>query len=166
MPYCKRCGDYFKYRQIVEGKEKLVFGRIHCLSCVPFGKKGKTSVVEGTENNEVECICTMCGKPYQFRKRSGCTLSMCRNCTCKVARDKRKLECVNYMGGKCIICGYNKYMGALEFHHVDPTNKVFQISSSSRIRWEKLIPELDKCVLLCSNCHREVESGIVEIPDS
>lgn len=72
-----------------------------------------------------------------------------------------KLKCVEYKGGKCVICGYNKYIGALEFHHLDRTTKDFSIGKMRGRSFDKIKIELDKCELLCANCHREVEAGAV-----
>ena len=70
---------------------------------------------------------------------------------------------IEYKGGKCVVCGYNRSVTAMEFHHLDPTQKDFGISSNSNRAWEKIRIELDKCVLVCSNCHREIHEGIIEI---
>lgn len=68
-------------------------------------------------------------------------------------------------GGKCAICGYSKYLGALQFHHLDPKEKGFGISQSGEPKaLEKLREEARKCILLCANCHAEVEAGLVDIP--
>lgn len=69
-------------------------------------------------------------------------------------RQRLKKKAVEYMGGCCSKCNYNKCLAALHFHHLDPDEKDFQISSKS-ISWEKLVVELNKCVLLCANCHAE-----------
>jgi 5-methylcytosine-specific restriction endonuclease McrA len=70
-----------------------------------------------------------------------------------------KLRAVKYKGGKCASCGYNKTLSALEFHHKDPKQKDFAISrrmnGATEATFELLKKELDKCNLLCSNCHRE-----------
>lgn len=71
-------------------------------------------------------------------------------------------EAIEYKGGKCIVCGYNKSIRALQFHHLDPTQKDFGISGTTK-SFEKLKPELDKCVLLCANCHGEVHEGLLDI---
>lgn len=63
---------------------------------------------------------------------------------------------VEYKGGKCIKCGYNKSVWALEYHHRNPKEKDFAIGSKPSIGWEKLKKELDKCDLVCANCHREI----------
>ena len=66
-------------------------------------------------------------------------------------------------GGKCQICGYFKYIGALELHHVFGT-KEFGISEKGYTRsWEKIKAEIQKCVLLCANCHREVGGGLIKL---
>jgi len=66
----------------------------------------------------------------------------------------RKIELVKYKGGKCEKCGYDKCIEALEFHHKDPSQKDFNISSHSYSS-KRMKDEADKCLLLCSNCHRE-----------
>lgn len=66
-----------------------------------------------------------------------------------------KLQCVNFLGGKCSVCGYNKCLAALDLHHVNGNDKDFVISGPNLKSFEKLKPELNKCVVLCSNCHRE-----------
>ena len=80
-------------------------------------------------------------------------------------RDKVKLMAVAYKGGKCQCCGYKNYIGALEFHHVNPEEKDFTFSSKGYTRsWEKNKEELDKCVIVCSNCHKEIHAGIIPCP--
>jgi len=75
-----------------------------------------------------------------------------------------KRKAVEYKGGKCYICNYNKYVGALDFHHSNPDEKDFAISDLRTYSWEKVRNELDKCICLCSNCHREVHAEITQIP--
>lgn len=75
-------------------------------------------------------------------------------------RTKQKL--VEYKGGKCLKCGYNKYFGNLTFHHRDPLQKDFTISGQS-ISFDKLKSEVDKCELLCHNCHGELHAGLITI---
>ncbi len=60
-----------------------------------------------------------------------------------------------------VCCGYNTHVGALDFHHVDPSTKEFGVSNKGMTRsWEKIKAELDKCILVCANCHREIELGV------
>ena len=82
-----------------------------------------------------------------------------------VARRRKILRgrAVQYKGGKCISCGYYRCQAALDFHHVDTTQKEFGISMDGITRsWERVQKELDKCVLVCSNCHREIHAGILQ----
>jgi hypothetical protein len=76
------------------------------------------------------------------------------------ARRKIKARAVEYKGGKCEVCGYCQNIAALDFHHKDPSEKDFQISRGNYLGWTKLVPELDKCTLLCSNCHREEHDAL------
>ena len=69
---------------------------------------------------------------------------------------------VLYKGGKCINCGYSNCMEGLDFHHLDPKEKDFEISGKS-YAMDRLLKEVDKCVLLCSNCHREVHAGYLTL---
>ena len=71
---------------------------------------------------------------------------------------------VEYKGGKCEICGYNKCIQALEFHHLNPEEKDFGIGAKGYTRSiEKNKEEVDKCIMVCANCHREIHSGIIKI---
>lgn len=72
-------------------------------------------------------------------------------------RIKIRLLAIDYLGGKCAYCGYLRYPEVLEFHHTDPTKKEFNVSSKGHCRgWEKVKQEIEKCILLCANCHREL----------
>ena len=82
-----------------------------------------------------------------------------------VAKRRRKIKtlALEYKGGKCQVCGYQKYQGALDLHHLG--DKEFGIGDKGYTRsWEKVKAELDKCVLVCANCHREIEGGITQLP--
>jgi len=75
-----------------------------------------------------------------------------------------KLKAIKYGGGECEICGYDKCWRALNFHHIDPSKKEFNIFASRPehkiVRnWEKLKKEIDKCMLVCANCHTEIHSN-------
>ncbi len=85
----------------------------------------------------------------------------------KVRKRRRftKKVAVAYKGGRCMICGYHDCIDALEFHHLGLNAKDFGISKSGYTRCiTKVLKEADKCVLLCSNCHREVHAGMLQLP--
>ena len=73
------------------------------------------------------------------------------------ARRRRKEKLVEYYGGQCVLCGYNKSMNALHFHHKDPNTKS-EAPTKVIGQWsiERAKEELDKCILVCSNCHAEI----------
>lgn len=80
-------------------------------------------------------------------------------------RRKLKLMLVEYKGGKCVICSYNRSVWAFDLHHVDGSAKEFGLSVRGLTRsWEKLKEEADKCVLVCANCHREIHAGVSQLP--
>jgi hypothetical protein len=81
----------------------------------------------------------------------------------KRAANQRRRElrrrAVAYLGGSCRICGYEKCTSAFDFHHVNALEKDFTISAKMT-SWDAIKAELDKCVLLCCRCHREVHDGL------
>lgn len=87
---------------------------------------------------------------------------LCKQCNVERVTNRRreiKRMAVEYKGGCCSICGYNKCVAALQFHHIDPTLKDFAIGSDGETRsWERTRIELDKCILVCANCHAEIHA--------
>jgi predicted HNH restriction endonuclease len=88
----------------------------------------------------------------------------------EVARRRRALrrQAIAYKGGKCQICGYDRSHAAMDFHHTNPMEKDFSISSRMTC-FDAIKRELDKTVLVCANCHREIHDGYhpsyLEYPD-
>lgn len=118
-----------------------------------------------------ERICEICGKHF-FPINNGWSRKFCYECAPKIDENmtyaqqisiKRraiKKALVNYKGGKCEKCGYNKSMRALEFHHLNPQEKDFGISKNINKSIDKLKQEVDKCILVCSNCHAEIHDEL------
>ena len=102
----------------------------------------------------------------KFNKQKDRNKYIYRCCKCNMKRvsDRRrklKLMAIEYKGGKCYRCGYNKSVRVLGFHHLDPKEKDFNIGRKGFTRsWEKIKKELDKCILVCANCHGELEDEI------
>lgn len=100
---------------------------------------------------------------YNRRGKTGGSV-YCKKCTSTqvVERTKKlKQSMVDYKGGCCQICGYDKYIGALDFHHINPNEKDFTIAHIRQYKFDDTIKkELDKCLLVCSNCHREIHGGL------
>jgi len=90
----------------------------------------------------------------------------CRSCENKFRcseKKRKKKQLVALLGGCCEVCGYNKCIEALDFHHRDPSEKKFGIARKLQNTWKVLLPEAKKCAVLCSNCHREFHAGVIEL---
>jgi transposase len=114
-------------------------------------------------------FCSRCQKDVKtedFHQRRGKAYSSpyCKYCTTDQTLErmrKLKSQMIEYKGGCCVRCGYDKYQGALEFHHLDPKEKDFNPSHLRKYKFdERMKSELDKCILVCANCHREVHYEI------
>jgi len=116
-------------------------------------------------NNGKRLVCKECGKKYTYSKKKGHTLSYCNTCKTRLSRKKLKLKAIKYKGGECKLCGYRKNPTSLSFHHIDSSKKEAEISRliMSVKCWNTIKKELDKCVLLCANCHLEVHAGVTEL---
>lgn len=108
-------------------------------------------------------LCLHCGQEFETQK-NGTKRQYCFKCnpigeqlSGSVLRKKIKTWALEYKGGKCEKCGYATSASALEFHHIDPSCKDFNISDSNlTLNWQSIKQELDKCILVCANCHREI----------
>jgi len=142
----------------LKGEEKLQYNREYmrkltesrrhsgrCLNCGELAREGKTQ----------------CQKCADFNSRRLINL-----------RKEYKSRAVAYLGGKCVDCGLtSEYMSVYDFHHLGNSAKESTIARlmSSQKRWEPIKNELDKCILLCANCHRirhEVEDGNAQRSES
>ena len=116
--------------------------------------------------------CTVCGTTFTSKRARTTVCLTCRARSpeeIKAARvqavtdfrRRQKQRAIEYMGGSCCKCGYSKCSYALEFHHTDPTEKEFSLSQTGVTRsWDRLLAELKKCILVCSNCHREIHAAL------
>jgi cytochrome c553 len=91
----------------------------------------------------------------------------CKKCNVAANLKRRRYvrrELIMLGGGCCATCGYNRSAAALQFHHVDPSTKLFDLRPGC-LRARALVrAELAKCVLVCANCHGEIEAGLIECP--
>jgi len=107
-----------------------------------------------------EYLCSRCGDtdPEHFYTTNKAK-SKCKKChTMETHQKQRNLKgkAIEYLGGKCLDCGleYNNNSWLFDFHHRDPSDKEWNWGNRRTSNWEKLKTEIDKCDLLCSNCHR------------
>jgi hypothetical protein len=164
MPLCRKCNTKFPNRLEINGRFRNVQHRKYCLSCSPFGQHN-TRQLHGLPAFEPisglpELDCRLCGRHYVLDRRKGHRRTMCNSCNANIQRRRRKANAVTYKGERCCLCGYNKCLRALEFHHRERDHKEFSIARMMSMSWAKVKKELDKCDLICSNCHREEEDRI------
>lgn len=118
----------------------------------------------GAEATEAECP-THGVTTFVRRGNDGFRCQSCRASAVQRRRREVKRILVAEAGGACVVCGYDRTLGALHFHHRDPTQKAFALSRQGVTRsLESARAEAAKCVLLCSNCHAEVEAGDIALP--
>jgi len=102
---------------------------------------------------------------FYARTEGGFRCGRCRSEAVAKRRRLLKKKLVEEAGGRCVLCGFDQHPAALQFHHLDPATKSFQIGEGGLTRAiEKCRAEAAKCVLLCSNCHAEVEVGAKSVP--
>lgn len=132
--------------------------------------KSLTSIRYWVEKYELEKInskhCEVCQIPLVGNQAKFCSVK-CKqktinfkhqNYTAQQARGlERKKQLIEIAGGECCDCGYKRNISALEFHHLNPDEKSFGIDlrKCSCAKWDRLVEEVRKCVLICANCHRE-----------
>lgn len=124
--------------------------------------------------------CTQCNiskdsSEFYVRKRPNSVdglFGYCKQCATNKAKKIQydfKRKCLEYKETlECIACGYDKHQAVLDFHHLDPTQKEFNLSKikgNSELSLE-IKQELDKCIVLCSNCHREIHLNLIEYKDN
>ncbi len=141
MPICEHCHEEFPRTIVIDGKRRYMSKRKYCFNCSPFGAHNTMppGYIRQTPKKKQDHA-----KIYNYRKQL-------------------KLKAIEYKGGKCQICGYDRCIQALEFHHIDPSTKTASVSTASR-GWDWVKQEIDKCILVCANCHREIEHGITVMP--
>ncbi len=162
MKKCKKCENTIPARVHLEGKLILTKNRLYCFDCSPF-KQHNLKQTQTTPEKPVMNTCRVCEKEYPGGHQKN--RSICGICRTNDLRKNKKIKLVEYMGGKCIVCNYDKCIAALSFHHIDPLEKEFGISSNLTKPFEVLKIELNKCIIVCSNCHSEVHAEMIELDE-
>ncbi len=157
--FCKMCGNPIPASIVVNGKTVYRSSRVNCFDCVPYGQG-----LQGPHETRLrpDRVCRECGANYTYTRNA--THDLCLRCKRKRFVAKRKRLIIERLGGKCCVCGYDRCTGALECHHRDPDQKEYIIGAGYGTKLMELWKEVDKCVLLCSNCHREFHAGLINLP--
>lgn len=164
---CLKCGEEFPTLLKINGKTRNLCSRKYCLVCSPFlghnTRKIDDISKEEKSKAKVDIICSSCNRSFKYKRSLGHTLSKCNSCFTLEKRVAKKNAAVDRFGGKCMVCGFSQYKSALCFHHIKPELKSFEISSSWGVSDEKMSLELDKCIMLCANCHQAHHSGDLDL---
>jgi hypothetical protein len=163
---CPQCNAIIDYKH-EHSRNKAETHKSRCVSC------------RNQRNLKPNCECTTCKqslyrRPSRQKENVFCSYG-CRNkhytkenypeLFTRIKRDRssdqkrikyKKEKAVAHKGGKCQKCGYDKCIAALDFHHINPEEKICGVKDLMIRRWDLIKEEIDKCVLLCSNCHREL----------
>lgn len=170
MPQCKKCTKHFKTRVIInEIKTTLSNSRKCCLDCSPYitynnSQSEKVRAIAEACSKSI-IICSLCSRKYIYNRSAGHTLTNCNSCIVLHRKNNIKIKSVEYKGGKCLSCGYNRCINALSFHHVNKAEKKFTIGGNYNRSWKSIQIELDKCILLCTNCHIELHAKEKIMPE-
>lgn len=105
-----------------------------------------------------ECACGVTGEE-NFYKTAKYQCKSCWNKRTAKSGIEQVKKLKEEFGGKCVLCGYDKSLAALQFHHTDPNEKEFTLGQKRGYKLETLKKELEKCILVCANCHSEIHSG-------
>lgn len=163
---CGKCGVEFNRNYEFKGKKYFLQRRKYCLTCSPFkGHNTKTLEINPKEIRTKEgylvCNCNICNKDYTIKQKHGYSKQICHSCRCTIRRYKLKKQLVEYKGGQCEVCGYNKNLRNLVFHHIDPNEKEFNLSGNVATRsFDELKIEADKCKLVCHHCHNDIHDEL------
>lgn len=166
---CERCLQPIPRVVWIEGKLRNLQRRIYCLACSPWGEHNTRRIDERRRGAKANRLCVRCDRPLtdcQFRQRG----LLCWHCR-YAARSARQLDrAYGVVGESCWRCGYTKGKAGrrvLDFHHVNPAEKSFPLDCRHVVNmgWQRVLAEMMKCVLLCANCHREHETGLIPLEE-
>ena len=121
----------------------------------------------------IKTTCQFCEKEFDYYRESSIIRKSCYDCIplgresdASLIRRLTKVKAVNYKGNRCYCCNNTYSISVYDFHHLNPTEKDFSLGDkTSTVRWDRVKEEIDKCVLVCANCHRMIHSGEIEFED-
>lgn len=147
---CQNCKCSFKVNQVIDGKMRNLGNRKFCLTCSPFGSKNTRPDINAPKIGSSKRPYKTWSEDKKFKNREAQYFY----------RFKRMTAAIDSKGGCCSKCGYKKCFSALEFHHIDPSTKKFELNARTLLSKSAIDvkTELEKCILLCANCHRELHA--------
>jgi ribosomal protein L37E len=160
MRKCKKCEGEFPKHIWVDGKKRNLQNRKFCLACSPFGEHNTRDLVGKNGNYKFHTECDQCSRQFNTPQKKR---AKCSSCYFNNKLNIRKEKVQEITGCKCWFCGYGKTWRNLAFHHVDPEEKKFGLSTRELVgySWVNVFKEMQKCVLCCHNCHGEIHEGLI-----
>jgi transposase-like protein len=128
-------------------------------------RRNEGALARAAGADEAILLCPVHGSVRHIRRDDGYRCTTCRSGAVTARRRRVKRILLAEAGGACALCGYDRCVAALHFHHVNPASKSFALAAAGVTRsLAAARAEARKCVVLCANCHAEVESGLAELP--
>jgi transposase-like protein len=161
---------HFSIREIAETMDRSAATVRHWLAKLGLEtepRRHSPAAMRAAAAGETEptLYCPVHGITRHVRRDTGYRCALCRSGDVSKRRRKLKRMLLDEAGGACRLCGYDRCVAALHFHHVDPTTKSFALGVTGVTRsLEVARAEARKCIVLCANCHAEVENGLTDVP--
>ena len=154
---CLKCGEHVPKYIWIDGKKRNCQRRKYCFDCSPFGKHNTKQL--DVDSIKGQGLCKICGRPTQ----KGTGSRKCFMCYFREKEVTKIKKVQSIVGTSCWICKYDKTWKNLCFHHVDSKLKKFGLSSRELVgySWDKVYAEMQKCILVCKNCHGEIHDGLI-----
>lgn len=130
-----------------------------------YEDKYAAAMGEAKSLGHVTMLCDKHGLTAWFIPKGKSSTLACQKCVRQRVVDRRRnttAALISEAGGACLVCGYNRHLGSLAFHHVNPKLKSFQLRGGATRSLESLRQEMYKCILVCHNCHGEIEHGVTD----
>lgn len=159
---CVICGREFEAQ-----KTTKKYCSNNCMNAARRQRRAEKISKNGSPYGQQKKLCLICGKEFIPKTSAANNRQCCYECMpdgTQLTRGMFLAKIKESYGGKCIRCGYDKCIKALEFHHLNPLEKDFTISND-HFKLSDVIKEVKKCILLCSNCHKELHDNLWTIEE-
>lgn len=159
---CIVCGQEFEAQ-----KTTKKYCSNDCMNTARRQRRAEKISKNGSPHGQQEKTCLICNKNFIPKTPAANNRQCCYECMpdgIQLTRGMFLAKIKESYGAKCIRCGYNKCIKALEFHHLNPAEKDFTISND-HFKLSEAVQETKKCILLCSNCHKELHDNLWNIKE-